>query len=94
MRVNITVRTYIRGDANGDGNLNGIDVIYLVSYFKGGPAPNPLEAGDANGDGNTNGLDVIYLVAYFKGIGPPPPPVAPPGGGYMESSIDKIGKFK
>ena len=94
LRVNITVRTYIRGDANGDGNLNGIDVIYLVSYFKGGPPPNPMEAGDANADGITNGLDVIYLVAYFKGTGPPPPPGVPPGGGYIESTIGEIRKFR
>ncbi|UCE65822.1 MAG: hypothetical protein JSU85_13320 [Candidatus Zixiibacteriota bacterium] len=94
LRVNITVRTYIRGDANGDGNLSGLDVIYLVSYFKGGPPPDPMEAGDANGDGMTNGLDVVYLVAYFKGIGPPPPPAAPPGGGYMGSKIGETGKFR
>jgi hypothetical protein len=84
IHVAITVRTFIRGDANGDGNLNGIDVIYLVAFFKGGPPPNPLEAGDANGDGSTNGLDVIYLVNYFKGSGPPPPPFAPGGGGSLD----------
>ena len=95
LRINITVRTYVRGDANGDGNLNGLDVIYLVTYFKGGgPPPNPIEAGDANGDGITNGLDVIYLVAYFKGVGPPPPPVAPGNGGGIDVSINKIGKFR
>lgn len=56
------------GDANSSGQTNGLDVTFLVSYFKGtGPAPHPLLAGDANGDCLTNGLDVIYLVAYFKG---------------------------
>ena len=90
VHVGITVRTYVRGDANGDGNLNGVDVIYLVAYFKGGPAPNPIEAGDANGDGSTNGLDVIYLVNYFKGTGPPPPPFAPEGGG----SPDVLSRFR
>ena len=91
VRVNITVRTYVRGDANGDGLLNGLDVIYLANYFKGGPRPDPIEAGDANGDGLTNGLDVVYLVAYFKGYGPPPPPAAPPGGGLIKNLI-KSGK--
>jgi predicted glutamine amidotransferase len=73
---------YIAGDANGDGHLNGLDVIYSVSYFKGGPPP-PFEcncpvwgrfysAADANGSCNFNGLDVTYSVAFFKGLGPAP----------------------
>ena len=81
MQIGVRVTTYIRGDANGSGELNGIDVVFLVAYLKGiGPPPDPLMAGDANGSGDVNGLDVIYLVAYFKGWGPPPPPM-PPGGG-------------
>ncbi len=60
------------GDANGDGLVNGLDVIYLISYFRGpGPSPYPMLAADANGDCMVNGLDVTYLVAYFKG-GPEP----------------------
>jgi hypothetical protein len=61
------------GDANGNGELNGIDVVYLVSYLKGGPAiPGPQERGDANGDCEVNGMDVLYLVNYFKGLGEEP----------------------
>ncbi len=63
---------YEPGDANGSGDVNGLDVVYLVNYLKGGgPAPDPLLRGDANGDCVTNGLDVVYLVNYFKG-GPAP----------------------
>jgi hypothetical protein len=63
---------YIAGDANNSGEVNGLDVIYLVNYLKGlGQPPEPIFAGDANGDCLANGLDVIYLVAYFKG-GPGP----------------------
>lgn len=73
---------YLAGDANGDGRFNGLDVIYSVSYFKGGPHP-PFEcncpvwgrfysAADANGSCTFNGLDVTYSVAYFKGLGPAP----------------------
>jgi PKD repeat protein len=81
MQIGFTVVTFIRGDANGNGVLNGIDVVYLVAYLKGlGPAPDPFMAGDANGNGQVNGLDVVYLVAYFKGAGPPPPPMPPNGG--------------
>jgi len=56
------------GDANGNGSLNGLDVVFVVNYLKGiGPAPIPLLAGDANGDCALNGIDVVYLVSYFKG---------------------------
>jgi hypothetical protein len=67
---------YLVGDVNHNGQVNGIDVIYLVSYFKGGPPP-PLEIGgfypeaDLNGNCQVNGIDVIYFVAYLKG-GPSP----------------------
>ncbi len=64
---------FLPGDANGDGNVLGSDVTYLVRYFKGlGPAPNPILAGDTNGDCNVLGSDVTYLVRYFKGLGPAP----------------------
>lgn len=63
---------YYAGDANGDGLVNGLDVVFLVNYFRGsGPTPDPMLAADANGDCMVNGLDVLYLVAYFKG-GPEP----------------------
>ena len=65
----------IRGDANRSGELNGLDVIYLINYFKGGPSVclGCLCEGDANSSGNVNGLDVVFLVNYFKG-GPAPEP--------------------
>ncbi len=74
---------YAVGDANGNGSFNGLDVVYSVSYFKGGPVP-PYScectagqiwyvAGDVNNSCNFNGLDVSYMVSYFKG-GPSPHP--------------------
>jgi hypothetical protein len=61
------------GDCNADGQVNGIDVVFLVNYLKGlGPAPDPLLRGDCNGDCAVNGLDVVYLVNYLKGLGPAP----------------------
>jgi hypothetical protein len=66
------VTDYLPGDANNHGQVNGLDVVYLVNYLKGyGPAPVPFLAGDANGSCDVNGLDVVYLVNYFKG-GPYP----------------------
>ena len=90
MVINILVANFIRGDANGDGHVNGIDVVFFVNYLKGrGPAPNPIEAADANGDGHSNGIDVVYLVNYFKGNGPPPPPMPGHGGGkvYLKTGV-------
>lgn len=64
---------YICGDANGDGQPNVGDAVFLINYvFKEGDAPDPLKAGDANCDGQTNVGDAVYLIAYvFKG-GPAP----------------------
>jgi hypothetical protein len=71
---------YLPGDVNGNSSVDGIDVVYLVSYLKGGASP-PVDcfcpghgilfvAADANGTCAVNGLDVTYMVSYFKG-GPP-----------------------
>jgi len=69
----VVVPAYICGDANGDGEANVGDAVFLINYtFKGGPAPDPIEAGDANGDGQCNVGDAVYLISYvFKG-GPAP----------------------
>jgi hypothetical protein len=63
----------MRGDANGDYNINVSDVVYVINYlFKGGPAPVPLTVADLNCDEGISVSDVIYLINYlFKG-GPPP----------------------
>lgn len=65
----VDVREYITGDANGDGVIDLADVVYLVNFlYKGGFAPEPMEAGDANCDEVVNVADVVYLVNYlFKG---------------------------
>ncbi len=73
------------GDANGNGSLNGVDVVYLVAYLKGIVSPpEPLLAGDVNADCLVNGLDVIYLVNYFKGGTPPIRGECPPEGDPVE----------
>ncbi len=64
---------YVCGDATGDGAINVGDAVYVINYvFKGGPAPDPLEAADATCDGEVNVGDAVYLINYvFKG-GPAP----------------------
>jgi hypothetical protein len=80
---------YIVGDVNNNGAFNGVDVVYSVSYFKGGNNP-PYScecttghtwfvAGDVNASCNFNGVDVTYMVSYFKGgAAPHPCPDCPP----------------
>jgi C1A family cysteine protease len=70
---------YVCGDANGDGEPNVGDAVFLISYvFKGGPAPDPICAGDSNGDGDTNVGDAVSLIAYvFKGGPAPVEPCCP-----------------
>jgi hypothetical protein len=67
------IKTFIYGDANGDGEVTVSDAVYLINYlYKGGPAPDPMDAGDADCDGDVDISDVIYIINYlFKG-GPPP----------------------
>jgi len=62
------------GDANASGEFNGIDVTYMVNWFRasGPPILEPPERGDANGDCVVNGVDVVYMVNYLKGFGPEP----------------------
>ena len=78
------VCAYMPGDVNGTGEANGVDVVFMVNYFKGlGDAPReecpPCEnigdnmlypQGDVNGSCAWNGVDVTYFVNYLKGIGP------------------------
>jgi photosystem II stability/assembly factor-like uncharacterized protein len=61
------------GDANGDGQVNVGDAVYLIAYvFSGGPAPDPECSGRANGDRQVNVGDAVYLIAYVFSGGQPP----------------------
>ncbi len=69
----VVTEGFLRGDANGDGQINIGDVIYLANYlFIQGPEPVPFEAGDADSDGEVNTGDLIYLANYLFSGGPPP----------------------
>lgn len=81
LQFNLTVESYIRGDANRDSIINIGDVIYLVNYlFKAGFPPLPFFSGDANNDTVVNVGDVVSLINYLFRGGPPPMTV-------MEKSI-------
>ena len=56
------------GDANGDGEVNVIDLISIANHFIGeSPAVFCFENADINGDGIINILDMISTVDLFAG---------------------------
>lgn len=71
--VELTTVVALRGDANGDGEINVGDIVYLVNFlYRNGDPPVPMQAADANCDGIVNIGDVVYLVNYlYKGGDPP-----------------------
>jgi len=57
---------FLRGDANGDGEIGMPDVMYIVNYILGTPADDfDIEAADANSDGEVGMPDVMYIVNYI-----------------------------
>ncbi|UCB53105.1 MAG: hypothetical protein JSV10_03205 [Candidatus Zixiibacteriota bacterium] len=63
----------LRGDTNGDENIDVGDVVYLVNYlYKGGPAPAVVQSGDVNCDDSIDVGDVVSLVNYLYRDGPSP----------------------
>jgi len=69
----MAVIDYICGDADGDGEVNVVDMVFLMNYiFMAGPAPYPYDAGDTNCSGRVNIGDVGYLIEYIFAAGPQP----------------------
>ena len=58
----------LRGDVDGDGNVNIVDVTALINYLLGGSASDiNLTAADCNTDGSVNITDVTALINYLLG---------------------------
>jgi hypothetical protein len=66
-RIFVSLDMY--GDANGSGDINLADAVYLVNYvFKGCRPPIPVESGDANRDNSVNVGDVVCIINFvFRG---------------------------
>ena len=57
---------YLRGDANGDGEVGMPDVMFIVNYILGTPDASFNElAADANEDGTIGMPDVMFIVNYI-----------------------------
>ncbi len=59
-----------RGDANGDFNVNVVDVVTTVAYITGqNPQPFIFDATDVNGDGTVNVLDIVGIINIIANPG-------------------------
>jgi len=61
------------GDANNDGKLDILDIVYLINFkYKSGPPPESPVLADANNDCKIDILDIVLLInhLYKDGIGP------------------------
>jgi hypothetical protein len=65
-RVDIGAFEVLRGDVNGDGEVNGLDVDPFVDVLLTGP---PSATADMNADGRVNGLDVDSFLTTVVGGG-------------------------
>ncbi len=65
----------LRGNVDGDGGINIVDLTYMVEHLfaNGDPPPCP-EEGNADGVVGVNVADLTYLVEYLLQNGDPPPP--------------------
>ncbi len=58
----------VAGDANGDGQVNVLDVISTANYFAGNEMDIfCFENADLNADGVINSLDLIMMIGIFSG---------------------------
>jgi hypothetical protein len=75
------ITIFIRGDTNGDAQVNISDPIATLGYlFLGGRRPPCPDAADANDDGTIGLTDAVATLNFlFWGVSPLPPPSAAPG---------------
>jgi hypothetical protein len=72
--------TFVCGDVTGEGDINLLDILFLIDYVYGvppGPAPDPLASADINSDLNINLLDILGLIDYIYSVPPGPAPNCP-----------------
>lgn len=65
-KFNIVVTNVIKGDANGDSEVNVSDIVEMVNYIMGKPSANFVQAAaDLNGDGEVNVTDIVKVVSII-----------------------------
>ena len=63
----VTIKDYIPGDINNDGNVNNKDFSRLFQYLSGWDVEVNEAALDVNGDGSVNNKDATRLFQYVSG---------------------------
>ena len=87
----VSAQTFIRGDANGDGDIDfyvGDSVALLEHLFSGCASVVCDDAGDANDDGNLSTSDVILILT--SGMSSSSLPMPFPGCG-TDPTVDSLG---
>ncbi len=84
--------SFVRGDANGDGQVNIADAIFSLDYlFVAGTEPPCFAAADVNVDGQVNIADTINLLGYLFQAGSPPAAPFPDCGASTVESDEALG---
>jgi len=65
--VTTQIETVLPGDANGDGNVNALDITKVERIIAGLDTETP--GADANQDGNVNALDITKVERMIAGLG-------------------------
>jgi len=65
-KFNIIVTNIIKGDANGDGEVNVSDIVEIVNYIMNKPSDKfVFAAADLNDDGEVNVTDIVKVVSII-----------------------------
>ena len=69
-KFNIVVINIIKGDANGDGEVNVSDIVEIVNYIMNKPSDRfVFAAADLNEDGEINVTDIVKVVSIIMSSG-------------------------
>jgi hypothetical protein len=79
----IIIKSFVRGDANGDGVVEIADAIKMLQELFGQTERNCADASDANDDGTNDIADVIFTLTYLFSNG-----AVPPAPGASEAGVD------
>jgi hypothetical protein len=61
------VPSFLRGDANGDGEVNMADAMSVANYILGTSDDSfDFDAADANLDGKVGMADVMFIMNYIR----------------------------
>lgn len=72
--------SFLRGDADGDGQLRAADAVAILLYLFDRALPGCLDAADVDDDGHLNITDPARLLLFLFGAGTPPPAPYPQAG--------------